>query len=96
MALTGRFPARIYGQVFGTPPFQNASGASAVDNIKSYPAPPLTSLPANCSLWPLPNGLQVGNFYCYTIIQVPPTGLNVNGANLATDSTVTQIVANGS
>lgn len=92
MAITAHVTARVYGEVFGSPPFQNASGQASVSNVKDYPIAPLTSIPTTgVTLWPLQNGLQVGNFYCYSIIELPPSGLNVNSVKLATDMSVTNL-----
>lgn len=97
MAITQHVTTRIYGQVFGSAPFQNAAGASAFSNVKPYPAPPLASVAvAGANLWPLPNGILVGNFYVYSVIELPPAGLNQPTVKLATDTSVTNLVSSGS
>ncbi len=96
MAITGHVTTRIYGEVFGNPPFTNAAGTqSEVSRTKDYPKAPLTSvaITPGAIMWPLVSGLQVGGFYCYSIIELPPTGLNVNGVKLATDTSVTALIA---
>ena len=95
MGILQHVTTRVYGQVFGSPPFENASGAAAVTAFKQYPVAPLASVPtAGCTLWPLQNGLQVGNaYYVYTIIEIPPTGLNVDSVKIATDQSVTTLVS---
>jgi len=97
MAISGHVTTRVYGQVFGTPPFQNASGVAVFDNSKNYPAPPLTSVNIQgANIWPLANGVMVGNSYVYAVIEQPPTGLNVNGVKLATSDSATTLIANAS
>lgn len=97
MAISGHVTTRVYGQIFGTPPFQNASGQAAFDNSKPYPAPPLTSVNIQgANIWPLANGVTVGNSYVYAVIELPPTGLNVNGVKLATSDSATTLIANAS
>jgi len=96
MAITAHVTTRIYGEVFGSPPFQNADGTqSTVSNIKQYPVAPLASIAVTPSvnLWPLVSGLQVGNFYCYSIIEIPPSGTNHSSIKLATDTSVTALIA---
>ena len=99
MSITAHVTTRIYGEVFGNPPFQNSDGTqSAVSNIKPYPVAPLTSVAVTpgANLWPLVSGLQVGNFYCYSIIEIPPTGTNHNSVKLATDTSVTNLISSAS
>ncbi len=96
MAITAHVTTRVYGEVFGNPPFQNADGTqSAVSNIKAYPVAPMTSVAVTpgANLWPLVSGLLVGNFYCYSIIEIPPSGTNHNSVKLATDQSVTALIA---
>lgn len=95
MALSLHVLCRVYGEVFGSPPFQNGSGAAAFTNIKEYPLAPLTQIPMNqATLWPLANGVSVGNgYYVYSVIELPASGLNVNSIKLATDQSVTALAA---
>ncbi len=96
MGILNHITTRVYGQVFGTPPFENAAGVASVDTFKNYPIAPMASVPTTgVTFWPLQNGLQtVGGYYVYTIMELPPTGLNVNSVKLATDQSVTNIVSN--
>lgn len=95
MAITGHVTTRVYGKVFGTPPFQNASGAAAFSDVDVYPAPPLATVGiTGASIWPLANGIRVGNSYVYSVIEIPPTGLNVPSVKLACFDSATTIVAN--
>lgn len=96
MAILNHITTRVYGLVFGQPPFQNSAGVAAVDTFKNYPIAPLTSVPTTgVTFWPLTNGLQtVSGYYVYTIMELPPTGLNVNSVKLATDQSVTSILSN--
>lgn len=95
MAITGHVTTRVYGQVFGTPPFQNAAGAAAFSNVKEYPAPPLATVTLQgANIWPLANGVLVGNSYVYSVIEMPPSGLNQPSVKLACKDSATVIVAN--
>lgn len=95
MAITGHVTTRVYGQIFGTPPFQNASGAAAVTNTKDFPAPPIASVNlTGANIWPLANGILVGNSYVYAVIELPPTGLNTDGVKLATWDSATTLITN--
>lgn len=95
MAITGHVTTRVYGEVFGTPPFQNASGQAAFSNVKNYPAPPIAGVNlVGANIWPLANGVLVGNSYVYAVIELPPAGLNVNGVKLATSDSATTLITN--
>ena len=95
MAITGHVTTRVYGKVFGTAPFQNAAGQSAFSDVDVYPAPPLAAVTLQgANIWPLPNGILVGNSYVYSVIEIPPTGLNQQGVKLATSDSATTLIAN--
>jgi len=95
MAITGHVTTRVYGQVFGTPPFQNASGAAALTNVKPFPAPPIAGVSvAGANIWPLANGVLVGNSYVYAVIELPPAGLNQPTVKLATSDSATTLITN--
>lgn len=97
MAITGHVTTRVYGKVFGTPPFQTAAGVAAFSDVDVYPAPPLTTVAiSNATIWPLANGVLVGNSYVYSVIEVPPAGLNQQGVKLACKDSATTLVANAS
>lgn len=87
MAAAAHFTTRIYGEVFGAEPFQDADGATAFSRVKDYPVAPLVSLPTEgTQFWALPNGYRVSNFYVYSVIEVAPTGLNVHSTKYVTDT----------
>lgn len=95
MAITGHVTTRVYGQVFGTPPFQNSAGAAVFSNVKPYPAPPLAGVTLDgANIWPLANGVLVGNSYVYSVIELPPTGLNVEGVKLACKDSASTLITN--
>jgi len=97
MAISGHVTTRVYGKVFGTPPFQTAAGAAAFSDVDVYPAPPLTAVNiAGANIWPLANGVLVGNSYVYAVIEIPPAGLNQQGVKLATSDSATTLIANAS
>lgn len=96
MAITAHVTTRIYGLITGQPPFQNAAGAAAVSSFKEYPVAPLASIAVTpgANLWPLQNGLRCQNgYYVYSIIEIPPQGLNQPSVKLATDMSVTALIA---
>jgi len=97
MALSLHTVCRVYGQVFGTPPFQNAAGAAAFTNSKPFPVAPITYLPTNnLTIWPLQNGIKVGNHYVYSVLELPPTGLNQPSVKLATDQSASAVASGSS
>lgn len=97
MALSLHILTRIYGQVFGTPPFENAAGTAAFANVKPFPVAPLTYIPANTTtIWPLANGVLVGNTYVYSVLELPASGLNQPSVKLATDQSAVNVAAGAS
>lgn len=97
MALINHITCRVYGEAFGSPPFQNEAGTqSAIDRFKQYPVAPLASVNLNnATIWPLVTGFWTGAFYVYSIIEQVATGTNHNTVKLATDMSTTNIIANG-
>lgn len=92
MAAAAHFSTRIYGEVEGQPPFQNASGAAAFSRTKDWPASGIVSLPTTgTTFFPLANGVQVGGAYVYSVIELAPTGLNVHGTKYVTDTSVASL-----
>lgn len=97
MALSNHLLTRVYGQVFGTPPFENAAGTAVFTNVKPFPVAPLTYIAGNgANIWPLANGVLVGNTYVYSVIELPPTGLNQPSVKLATDTSATNVASSAS
>lgn len=97
MALSLHTVTRIYGQVFGTPPFQNAAGAAAFTNVKPFPVAPITYVPTNSlTIWPLQNGVLVGTTYVYSVLELPPTGLNQPSVKLACDQSASAVASGAS
>lgn len=95
MAITGHVTTRVYGQVFGTPPFQTAAGAANFSNTKPFPAPPIAGVNlVGANIWPLANGVLVGNSYVYAVIELPPAGLNQPSVKLATSDSATTLITN--
>lgn len=92
------FNARVYGEVQGSAPFArtNSSGQveSSLTRVIDFPFAGINSFPTDgVQLFPLPNGVLVGGAYVYTVIQLPPSGLNVHGMKYVTDSSVTALAA---
>lgn len=94
MALSGHTLCRIYGIVQGNVPFQNAAGQASFSNVKAFPVAPNTYLPtAAMNIWPLANGVLVGNTYVYSVLELLPTGLNQPSIKFATDQSATSVAA---
>lgn len=93
MAAAAHLSARIYGEINGNPPYQNKAGATAFSLVKAYPTAGVVSLPTDgTSFWPLPNGYQMpSGAYVYSVITVPPTGLNVHGMQYVSDQSAASL-----
>lgn len=91
MAAAAHFSARIYGEVFASPPFQDSAGTqAAIGRFADWPTSQIANLPTTgVNFWPLPAGYRVGNgAYIYSVIEIQPTGLNVHGQKFGTDLSV--------
>ena len=86
MAAAAHVTAGIYGEVTGKPPYIGANPFSSQTNY-SQPAT-LSITTGNTIYHPLSQGILFGNKYCYSIIEVFPTGLQQYSRKLATDQTV--------
>lgn len=84
MALTGRIVASVYNYNGNDLP---QAGLSGIAN--SFPS-------ANAFFYPTPAGTTANGVTMNSVIQLLPTGLNVNGAKYLTDSTPAQITSAGS
>jgi hypothetical protein len=90
MAVSAGFSTRIYGEIEGSAPFAGPTGTTAFSRVIAYNPSGIQSLPSgSVNIVPLPNGYQMPNgAYVYSVIQLPPSGLNVHGTQLVTDSSV--------
>lgn len=83
---TTHISARIYGEMQGNDlnyPARIISFANA--NIVSFPV-------ADVAFFPFNSGVQMANgAYVYSVIETAPSGLNVEGAKLVTDLTVSAL-----
>ena len=94
MALTGRVTTIVYGTVEGSQPFQ---GANPFARQITWPNPQSMSVPTGgAAILPTTQGIKFGNYYVYSVICVPPSGLNQHGANYASGDSVATLVTNGS
>ncbi len=95
MAAAAHFSAQIYGEVFGAPPFQNASGQAAFANSKPYPTAVTASFPTTGTvIWPLTNGIIVGGTYVYSVIEVQAVGTNHNSDKYASPTAAATLATN--
>ena len=96
MAVSAGFTTRIYGEVQGAPPFADANGATAFNRVIPFSTTQLWSLPSGpVNIVPLPNGFQMpSGTYVYSVIMVPPTGLNGHGDSYVTDTLAATLATN--
>ena len=96
MAATSGFITRVYGEVQGAVPFQDANGATAFARVIPFTASQIMNLPSNApQITPLPNGFQMPNgAYVYSVISLPATGLNVHGVQYVTDTSAATLATN--
>lgn len=87
MAISAGFNARVYGEVQGAPPFTDANGATSFPRVIPFNSTGVWNLPSDgVGIVPLPNGFQMpGGSYVYSVIMLPPSGLNVHGVSYVSD-----------
>lgn len=96
MAAAAHITTRIYGEIEGDTPYQNAAGLAAFSRVRPYPSSQLVSFAVNnTEYWPLPNGFQMPNgVYVYSVIKETATGLNVHGKKYVTDTSAATLATN--
>ncbi len=98
MAVSSGFASQIYGRIEGSPPYTDANGNAAFDRVIPFAHTGVWNLPSTPpTIIPLANGFQMPNgTYVYSVIVLPPTGLNVHGVQLVTpDSVATLATSRG-
>lgn len=97
MAAAAHVTSGIYGQVFGNPPYQGETSNDAFTKFVSWDSPVQMSFPTTGTVFhPVSPGQQVGNTsnYIYSVIEVQPTGLNVQGNKYASNQSVATLATN--
>lgn len=96
MAAAAHVSARIYGEIEGNPPFQDANGATAFSRVKPYPSAQVASLPTGVTnFWALPNGYQMpSGSYVYSVIEIVPSGLNIHSEKYVSDQSAATLATN--
>lgn len=89
MAVSSQFSVRVYGEVEGQPPYAGTTPFSKVTAYDSEQAQ-ITAFPSNdVQIWAVNPGQTLdGRNYVYSIIIVPPTGLNTHGRKYAAQQSV--------
>ena len=95
MAAAAHISARIYGEIEGNLPYQDATGLTAFSRIKPWPSPKVVSFPTNTTTYTtLNNGVLVSNSYVYSVIEEIPSGLNTHGKKYVTDTSAATLATN--
>lgn len=85
MAAAAHVTANVYGMVQGGPPY---IGATPFARQITFPSPVVMSFPVSATFAPTSQGIAFGSNYVYSIIEMPPTGLNVHGDKYAAGESV--------
>jgi hypothetical protein len=96
MAAAAHISARIYGEVEGDAPYQNAAGLANFSRVKPYPSAQIVSFATgNTEYWTLPNGFQMpSGVYVYSVIRENATGLQTHGKKYVSDSSAATLATN--
>lgn len=88
--ISARATTYIYGEVWGGPPY---IGSDPFARQTAYSTPQRMSFPtAQTNFWPLSQGIRFGNYYAYSIVEEPPTGLNQPSKKFASGDSVATLV----
>ncbi len=98
MAAAAHVTAGIYGQVWGQPPYIGTNSQDAFDRFTSWDSLQSMSFPTTGTIFhPVTPGQQVGTStsnYIYSVIEVQPTGLNVDSKKYASPVPVATLATN--
>lgn len=94
MAAAAHFTTLVYGLVQGGPPYR---GTDPFAKQITFPAPVSMSFPTESTIFhPTQVGVRFGNYYVYSVIEVPASGLNQPSTKYASsDSVATLATAAG-
>jgi len=92
--ISARVSVNVYGQVFGQAPYIGTNSGDAFTRLTVWDSPQTMSFPTSGTIFhPVSPGQRVGNSsnYIYSVIEVQPTGLNVEGDKFASNQSVTTL-----
>lgn len=80
----------IYGQIQGAPPYIGSSPFARQD---TFSTPQRMAFPTEgTKFWPTSQGIRFGNYYVYSIVEVPPSGLNQQSQKFGSSDSVATLV----
>lgn len=88
------FSVRPYGTVDQQPPYvpDGDGGMSSVQATYTSAQRGLASFPsAGVNVWPIAPGVKMGGVFCYSVIEVPPSGLQLHSTKYVAKELVTTI-----
>lgn len=97
MAAAAHVTVNVYGQVFGRPPYIGETDEDAFSNFVVWDSATSMSFPTTGTIFhPVTPGQQVGNTsnYIYSVIEVQPTGGNVESNKFASNQSVATLATN--
>lgn len=90
------FSVRPYGTVVAQPPYNadvngnmasiEATYTTAQRGLASFPS-------ASVNVWPISPGVKMNGVFCYSVIEIPATGLNLHSEKYIAKETVAVIAA---
>lgn len=88
--ISARVEALVYGMVQGGPPYR---GADPFARQITFPAPVTMSFPTEGTIFhPTSQGVRFGNYYVYSVIEVPAGGLNQQSQKYGSSDSVATLV----
>jgi hypothetical protein len=95
MATGNSFSIRVYGQVDGAPPYTTPAGGNLPSVQATFATPLEANFPAATpiNVWPIGGygAVMGGNVSCYAVIEIQPTGLNIQPERYVVQQTVAQV-----
>ena len=88
--ISARVSANVYGIIQGGPPYR---GSDPFSRQITFPSMVVMSFPtANTIFHPTTQGVRFGNYYVYSIIEEPASGLNQQSVKYAASNSVATLV----
>ena len=95
MATGNSFSIRVYGQVDGAPPYSTSAGGNLASTQATFGTPLEANFPASTpiNVWPVGGygAVMGGGVTCYAVLEIQPTGLNINPERYVVQQTVAQV-----
>jgi len=87
--MAAAFSVRVYGTVSAQPPYVADENGLLPAVSATYASPQIASFPvADTNVWAVQPGVTMNGVYCYGVVEVQPTGLQLYSQKYVVKETV--------